>query len=65
MIDASMKEWIDNASYQELLGRWRSAPAGSPWFQDEVGQYYSEAMKKKRSETPPGEQVAASKAIGW
>ena len=60
-----MKEWIDNASYLMLLGKWRHAPAGSPWFQGELGKYYTDAMKRKRAETPPGEQVAASKAIGW
>lgn len=65
MIDASMKEWIDNATYQQLLGRWRNAPSGSPWFEGEVGEYYTAAMKKKRSETPHDGQVAASKAIGW
>lgn len=65
MIDPSMKAWIDNASYQELLSKWRNAPAGSPWFQGETGKYYSEAMARKQSETSPGEKVAASKAIGW
>lgn len=64
-IDLAMKEWIDNANYYQLLEKWRFAPSGSPWFQGEVGKYYTAAMEKKRSETPPGEQVAASKAIGW
>ena len=61
----SMKEWIDNASYEALLSRWRSAPVGSPWFQGEIGTYYSEAMKKTRAKTPHDEQVAASKRISW
>ena len=60
-----MKKWIDGANYYELLSKWRHAPVGSPWFQGEIGDYYSDAMKRKRAETPPGEQVAASKAIGW
>ena len=60
-----MKDWIDNASYEALLGRWRNAPVGSLWFQGEIGDYYTEAMKKKREETPHAEQVQASKNIGW
>lgn len=65
MTPEQMKSWIDNASFEELLSKWRNPPVGSPWFQDEIGDYYYEAMKRKRAETPPGEQVAASKAIGW
>lgn len=60
-----MKKWIDNASYKALLSRWRYDPPGSPWFQGEMGEYYAEAMKKKRSETSHTEQVAASKSIDW
>lgn len=60
-----MKDWIDNASYESLLSRWRFASAGSPWFQGEVGQYYKEIMAKKRDEVGPSEAVRASKSIGW
>lgn len=65
MTDAQMKAWIDGATYQQLLSKWRFEPAGSPWFQGEMGDYYTAAMKREREETPPGEQVAASKALGW
>ena len=60
-----MKTWIDNASYESLLSKWRFEPVGSPWFQGEIGDYYTAAMKKKREETSQDEQVAASKRIGW
>ncbi len=60
-----MKAWIDSASYEQLLSKWRMAPAGSPWFQGDLGDYYSEAMARKKAETPHEEQVAASKRIGW
>lgn len=57
------KAWIDGASYEDLLRKWRFAPVGSPWFIGEVGIYYGKVMAKKRSqEVYPG---AASKAIGW
>ncbi len=62
----SMKAQIDSEDYESLLRRWRFAPAGSsPMFQGEVGDYYSKVMAEKRDALPPGEQVRASKAIGW
>lgn len=60
-----MKAWIDSASYESLLSRWRFAPAGSPWFQGEMGDYFANAMKKKREEVGDAEHVRASKNIGW
>jgi len=60
-----MKKWIDGASYRQLLSKWRFAPAGNPFFQGEVGDYYSEVMARKRSEVGDAEHVAASKSIGW
>ncbi len=65
MTDAERKSWIDAASYQELLRKWRFEPSGSPWFAGELGAYYRDAMFRKRDETSPASQVAASKAIGW
>lgn len=64
MTDQEMREWIDHASYEELLSKWRFHPAGSPWFQGQIGQYYAEVMAKKRDEDPD-EAVRASKHIGW
>jgi len=61
---AAMKEWIARASYEALLERWRNAPAGSPWFCGEVGQYYQDTMASRRKEDPT-EHVRASKRIGW
>ena len=60
-----MKKWIDNASYEQLLSKWRNAPSGNPFFQDEVGQYYSKVMAEKKAEVGNGEHVRASKSIGW
>lgn len=62
----SIKAQIDSEDYESLLRRWRFAPAGSsPMFQGEVGDYYAKVMFEKRDALPPGEQVRASKAIGW
>lgn len=65
MTTEEMTKWIDNASYEQLLARWRNAPIGSAWFQGEVGEYYTEKMKTKRAEVGDEEHVRASKAIGW
>jgi hypothetical protein len=56
------KEWIDNASYEELLTRWRFAPVGSEWFQGECGEYYSKVMNEKKKQC---DHVKASKNVGW
>lgn len=62
---AAMQAWIDTASYEDLLAKWRNAPSGSPYFQGEVGDYYSKVMKQRKSELSHAEQVATSKRIGW
>lgn len=59
------KAWIDAASYEALLSRWRFAPVGDPFLQGEAGQYYKEVMSRKRNEVGDDEHVRASKAIGW
>ena len=60
-----LKRWIDGASYEELLSRWRFAPVGSPLFAGDTGDYYSEVMAAKRKEVGNDEHVRASKSIGW
>jgi len=56
------KEWIDNASYEQLLHKWRFAPAGDPFFSVDTGIYYEEVMQRKKQEV---DHVAASKRVGW
>lgn len=60
-----MKKWIDDATYEHLLSKWRFAPAGDPFFQGDMVDYYTEAMRRKREEIGEGGHVRASKAIGW
>lgn len=60
------KAHIDSLSYEQLLSRWRFAPIGDPWFQDETGDYWAQRMKELRSQPGgDGQHVAASKSIGW
>ncbi len=64
-INELMKEWIDNATYEELLSRWRFASDGDLIFQGEAGEYYAEVMKKKGEEIGDDARVKASKSVGW
>ena len=65
MTEEEMRRWIDEASYTQLLERWRFAPVGSPWFQGEIGDYYTAAMARRRREVGDDAHVAASKLIGF
>ncbi len=64
-MDDAMKSWIDSASYEQLLTKWRFSPTGNPFLQGETGDYYAKVMKQKEMALPPGEKVAVSKRIGW
>lgn len=65
MNEQEMREWINKASYKELLSRWRFSPSGSPWFQGELGQHYEAVMRKRKEEVGDEQHVAISKNIGW
>lgn len=65
MEEREMKKWIDTASYEDLLARWRFEPSCSPWFRGEIGSYYSAVMIQRGIEVGPEERVRASKAIGF
>lgn len=56
------KAHIDDLLYEDLLRRWRFAPAGDPWFQGETGQYWSKRMTEVRASGV--DHVGASKRIG-
>ncbi len=63
-MDQEIKDWIDKASYEDLLRKWRFAPVGSPFFVGEEGNYYSKIMADKKA-VDHNEAVRASKTIGW
>jgi len=56
--------WIDNASYEQLLSKWRYATIGSPFFQGAVGKHYKTVMAERREQVGNAEHVRASKSIG-
>jgi len=59
-----LKADIDAQDYETLLRKWRFAQVGDQMFQGESGEYYAEAMAKKKAEDPEG-AVRASKRVGW
>jgi hypothetical protein len=59
------KEYIDSLNYEQLLSRWRFAPIGDPWFQDQTGDYWGKRMSDVRGIIGSGAHVATSKKIGW
>ncbi len=61
---SEQRKWIDNASYINLLRRWREAPVGDLMFLNDTGKYYEKVLKEKRAEVGNAEHVRASKAIG-
>lgn len=65
MTQEQMRDWIDHANYETLLRKWRLSPAGDPFFQGEIGEYYANVMNKKRNLVGEAAHTAASKKIGW
>jgi hypothetical protein len=56
------KLWIDNASYEDLLRRWRFAQLGDRMFQGETGEYFRKVMFTKEMNC---DHVQESKNVGW
>ena len=65
MTEKEMKDWIDNASYESLLKKWRFTSVSDAFFQGVTGEYYKTVMFKKRDEIGNAAHVRASKAVGW
>lgn len=61
--EEKMKEWIDNASYEELLTHWRFAPVEDPFFQGEMGIYFQQVMEQKKLEIPLEERAKINKRV--
>lgn len=58
------KKWIDSASYEDLLRRWRTTAVTDPVFFNDTGEYYKKVLAEKRAKVGNAEHVRASKAIG-
>jgi len=64
MSQKAMIEWIDTASYKDLLTKLRFAPVGDPFFAGEVGDHYMTVIAQRR-DADPSEAARISKEIGW
>ena len=64
MID-KQKDWIDTASYEELLRKWRFASLNDQMFSGDTGIYYQKKMKERREIISDKEHTRISKFIGW
>jgi len=65
MTPEQMMAWIDGASYEQLLRKWRHEPAGNPFFVGDVGLHFSQVMEQKKLLLGEAERVAVSKRVGW
>lgn len=59
---SEQKSWIDCASYETLLRRYRFSPVGDTMFVGDCGIYYTDIMNTKCYQC---DHVAISKQIGW
>jgi len=59
------KEWIDKATYIELLEKWRFGDCKDTIFQGEAGAYLNQMRARRLGEVGQEAAVQASKAIGW
>jgi hypothetical protein len=59
------KDWIDAASYADMLRRHRFAPVGDPMFVGDTGEYFAKVMNEKKIAIGHKQAVAISKRIGW
>ncbi len=61
---ATQRAWIDGATLEQLLLRWRRAPTGDSMLQGEVGDHFAKVMFAKR-DADPEEWTRVSKKVGW
>lgn len=65
MTEKEMTNWIDTASFDELLYKHRFEPSNSPWFQPPIADYFSDEYLKRIREMGQPSFTAASKRVGW
>lgn len=64
-MSTEQKKWIDAASYEQLLRRWRFGVTGDSIFHGEIGTYYHRKLREKRAEVGAVEHMRLSNVIGW
>ena len=61
----NQREWIDNATYDELLHKWRFTTTSEAIFNGAYGEYFAAVMAERRKGMTTQEKVFASKRVGW
>jgi hypothetical protein len=59
------RDWIDTASYEELLTKLRQEPIGSKWLNGDVGNHLAFTLSVKRRQLTETERVAICKRVKW
>ena len=57
------REWIDNASYEQLLQKCRYAPVGDTMFVGDTSSHFMATMARRKEEVGPTEAAATSKRV--
>ena len=65
MTEDQMIDWIRNASYRELLQRWRFVETGDPFFEGKVGIFYKSTFFQKQKIVGNTKAIQVSKEVGW
>ena len=42
------KKWIDEASFEEMIERWKEGQANDPLFKGDTGGYFLDVIQMKR-----------------
>lgn len=64
MTDREKLDWINQASFEDLLRKWRFAPAGDPFLKGHIGDHFNKIYCQRRNSLDPGEFTRISKKIG-
>ncbi len=64
-IKKEMINWINKASYKDMLIRNRFSPSSDNIFQGEMGTHFFKVMNQKKNKLTNSEAVSISKNIGW
>lgn len=64
MTEIEMKDWIDNATYEQLLRKWRFASIRDPLFKGQMGTYFSKKMREKEKAIGKESADAIGKMVG-
>lgn len=63
-VNEELVKFIDNATPEELLRRWRFSE-NDPIFQGELGEKYARTIRKVRTEMGDEAWAKLSKKVGW